>query len=434
MIILLNGPPGCGKDTVAEYITKKYNFTHLQFKKNLIDVTKRFLKIEDENWESYYSRKDQKIICRPSPLSLSDPEITKEREFISIRQFMIFMAEEVLKPTFGKGIFAKNMLTTSQVWNENFVISDLGFAEEINQIMEETGAVRSKRVIVRIDREGCNFLQDSRDWVTEFDADDIFFGDFGERLFSERRNPENFLEGGPEFTEESSDIIKNNFTEAPFEYEITNNGTLYELYRKIDKILNHLEYHEKIISKFMWKKLTSPPYLKKGRECKILIVGYARHGKDTAAEIISKHTGLTFITSSLFACKKIIFPALGPKYGYTTEEECFEDRVNHREEWYDLICQYNSPNKSRLCEEILAEYDIYVGMRSEHEYRASAHLFDKIIHVDASKRVPEESASSCTLDAAKLREDRIVVKNNGSLEDLEKDVLERVVPLLFKKI
>jgi hypothetical protein len=41
------------------------------------------------------------------------------------------------------------------------------------------------------------------------------------------------------------------------------------------------------------------------------------------------------------------------KYGYKTSEECFEDRVNHRSEWYDMICEYNLNDKAKLAKGIL---------------------------------------------------------------------------------
>ena len=33
--------------------------------------------------------------------------------------------------------------------------------------------------------------------------------------------------------------------------------------------------------------------------------------------------------------------------------ECFEDRVNHRSEWFDLITNYNKEDRTRLTKEIL---------------------------------------------------------------------------------
>lgn len=63
---------------------------------------------------------------------------------------------------------------------------------------------------------------------------------------------------------------------------------------------------------------------------KILILGHARHGKDTLAEILNKEYGMTFMSSSQAANEIFLFDELKNKYGYKTKEESFNDRVNHR--------------------------------------------------------------------------------------------------------
>ena len=54
---------------------------------------------------------------------------------------------------------------------------------------------------------------------------------------------------------------------------------------------------------------------------KILIIGEARHGKDTVAEIMRDEYGMTFQSSSHFVCEKAVFPYMSAKYGYKTIEE-----------------------------------------------------------------------------------------------------------------
>ena len=80
----------------------------------------------------------------------------------------------------------------------------------------------------------------------------------------------------------------------------------------------------------------------------LLIIGHARHGKDTVAEIISEFTGYKFESSSMAAARIFIFDALKEKYGYKSFNECFEDRVNRRKEWYDLICAFKEKDSSSL--------------------------------------------------------------------------------------
>lgn len=109
----------------------------------------------------------------------------------------------------------------------------------------------------------------------------------------------------------------------------------------------------------------------------IMILGYGRSGKDTFAEMLRAEmqgrTGrpVKFTSSSLFACKRAVLPVLGPKYGYTTVDEAFSDRMAHRKEWADLITEYNSRDLARLGSEMAeAGMSLYVGCRKLAEVNA----------------------------------------------------------------
>lgn len=125
---------------------------------------------------------------------------------------------------------------------------------------------------------------------------------------------------------------------------------------------------------------------------KLLILGCARHGKDTTASIFADLTGLTFCSSSWFVADKLIYPALKDKYNYISTEQCYLDRFQHREEWRDLISEYNRQDKARLAKEILQVNDIYVGMRKLDEYEECLrqNLFDLIVYVTAEPRLKED--------------------------------------------
>jgi hypothetical protein len=53
---------------------------------------------------------------------------------------------------------------------------------------------------------------------------------------------------------------------------------------------------------------------------KILILGNARHGKDTLAELFNKYFGLTFMSSSQASADFFLYDQLKDKYGYTSPE------------------------------------------------------------------------------------------------------------------
>jgi dephospho-CoA kinase len=163
---------------------------------------------------------------------------------------------------------------------------------------------------------------------------------------------------------------------------------------------------------------------------KLMILGYARHGKDTVAEILSQAFGLTMVSSSHAAGKKIMLPYFqSVGIHYRDFEECYQDRVNHRQEWYEQIAAYNTPDKARLAREIYAESDIYVGIRSREEFDAAkaAGLFQYSIWVDRSKHVAPEPAASNTIgkDAADY-----VIDNNGTLEQLKIEARSLYVNLI----
>jgi hypothetical protein len=118
----------------------------------------------------------------------------------------------------------------------------------------------------------------------------------------------------------------------------------------------------------------------------ILILGGGRHGKDTMAELIVKYYPELTFTSSSWAIAKLIYEDIGQSL-YNDVKSCFEDRINNRDTWYNWVCAYNTPDKSRLTKEILNKSSIYVGMRDSEEYSASRCLFDFVLYINASPRI-----------------------------------------------
>lgn len=160
----------------------------------------------------------------------------------------------------------------------------------------------------------------------------------------------------------------------------------------------------------------------------ILIIGHGRHGKDTVAELLEEYLrdiGFSYSSSSMKACELFIFDLLKEKYGYKNLKECYDDRNSSQEkrtEWYNLICDFNSQDKTRLAKEIYKYHDCYVGMRDREEIDACVRegVVDLIIWVDASERLNyKEAQSSFNIDKSLAD---IVIDNNGTLEDLKRKV------------
>lgn len=154
---------------------------------------------------------------------------------------------------------------------------------------------------------------------------------------------------------------------------------------------------------------------------KLLIVGNGRHGKDTVAEYLCKKYNLEFQSSSMHCAEHVVFPALSGMYGYKTIQECFEDRSNHRREWYELISEYCKDDLARIGREIFSVSDIYCGLRNKREFHAIKNngLFDYAIWVDRSDYLPPEDKSSNTIEPWMAD---FVIDNNGTLEQLYRNI------------
>jgi len=164
---------------------------------------------------------------------------------------------------------------------------------------------------------------------------------------------------------------------------------------------------------------------------KILILGDARHGKDTMAEMLCDKTELKLASSSRTAVEIFLFDILNKKYklNYSTIEEAWQDRVNYRKIWFDEICLYNTIDRLKLVKDILNIADIYVGLRNQEEVEQAIleNSFDHIIGV-FNYRLPREGRSSNTADV--FRYSSFVIMNNGNLDDLN----DKVINILLKII
>lgn len=152
---------------------------------------------------------------------------------------------------------------------------------------------------------------------------------------------------------------------------------------------------------------------------KLMLMGQGRHGKGTFCDIALSEFGITHMSSSRYACEVSLFEQLREEYGYTTLDECYADRHRNdamRETWYKAILGFNTPDLTRLGRAIFDVATIYDGIRDDTEFSAlkAAGAFDLAIWVDASDRLPPESAGSIKVSAADAD---IIITNNGSPEE-----------------
>ena len=161
--------------------------------------------------------------------------------------------------------------------------------------------------------------------------------------------------------------------------------------------------------------------IEKHKSSRLIIGGHKNHGKDTVAELLEKKYGLRFLSSSEFACEHFIYDQLSPKYGYKNSQQCFNDRVNHREEWYLAIRDFNKHDRARLGKLIYKNAPVYCGIRDIEEFieLRKCNQFDISVWVDASKRKPLEDPASISVKQSSFD---VTIDNNDSKADLEANI------------
>lgn len=146
-----------------------------------------------------------------------------------------------------------------------------------------------------------------------------------------------------------------------------------------------------------------------GGRVRLLIIGHGEHGKDAVGAVLREQYGLRVISSSEFAAQTAIFPLVSDIY--PDWRAAYADRRHHRSLWYHAIRAYNLRPGPMLAEQVLEDHDAYTGMRSRDEFERSRGLFDLVVWVDASRRLPPEPAGSMELTADDAD---WIVDNNGA--------------------
>ena len=151
-VLLLNGPPGSGKDLLGELICNRLQ----------------------EPGSVYYQRykmsqplKDG--ICAAFHLPFEYLEARKDRPLPELhgrtfRQLQISMSEDWLKSLYSQRIFGEIAVRHMRAGNANvWVVTDSGFTGEALPIVEEFG--QDNVTCLQLYRQGCDFSADSRGYI-----------------------------------------------------------------------------------------------------------------------------------------------------------------------------------------------------------------------------------------------------------------------------
>lgn len=157
MGVVLNGPPGCGKDTIANIVSRQ--FDHIikhQFKDALYAHTAKHFEIDLDKFIHYASERDLKDSTSLAGLGGRTP-----------RQALIHVSEDIYKPRYGRDYFGKveaaRVETRSGHMDCGFTIiyPDGGFPDEVECIDSCFDFV----IVIRLHRSGFDFSGDSRNYL-----------------------------------------------------------------------------------------------------------------------------------------------------------------------------------------------------------------------------------------------------------------------------
>lgn len=165
-IILFNGPPGVGKDTIAEAVSRGQFIT-------LSDVLRlpplKFAAPLKRAVRDLYLNGDQDLFNKyDSPQEKNNAKV----EFLgkSCRELQIAISETYFKPLHGEAVFGrllaseiKHVLSKNTRKPDNIFISDSGFVPEAQVLIDTFGA--ENIVLVRLYQEGKDFTGDSRSYI-----------------------------------------------------------------------------------------------------------------------------------------------------------------------------------------------------------------------------------------------------------------------------
>ena len=159
LYVILNGPPGSGKDAIANQIrvsgcSSFIRTHHAEIKEELFKQALAISGISRKEWFDRYD--DRELKEKP----------WKRLGMLSQREFMIKLSENFTKPIFGKefyGMLAADSHLSKIRMGDLVIFSDGGFQEELEAMAKVVGS--EQIFVVRLHREGCSFDKDSRDYL-----------------------------------------------------------------------------------------------------------------------------------------------------------------------------------------------------------------------------------------------------------------------------
>jgi|14BtaG_2_1085337.scaffolds.fasta_scaffold01293_13 hypothetical protein len=151
-VLILNGPPNCGKDTVADRIELQYGWRHRRFKDRLYEIAS--FRSGCAGLRKYVR------LCTDRDLKDKPYDgFTGDFKGLSPRESLIVVSENIVKPCEGADYFGSFL--AKSIDSDYTVVSDGGFEEEIAPLINLGMDV----YIAQLSRHNCSFDGDSRNYV-----------------------------------------------------------------------------------------------------------------------------------------------------------------------------------------------------------------------------------------------------------------------------
>jgi len=165
-IFLLNGPPRCGKTTVASLIDQLSGETqHHKFNHQVDLIAEQLLVPIGIDYEIYGEEKDEKLPgydCTVRELQIGISDLVKSK--LGDHYFGEYTVDKVLGEMAYAEVYDGEFFPPAET-----IVAQCGFQTEYNvfraRILE--AYPKQKVHLVNILRDGCTFENDSREWVTD---------------------------------------------------------------------------------------------------------------------------------------------------------------------------------------------------------------------------------------------------------------------------
>lgn len=155
LVVILNGPPGIGKDTLANALCNSMPFAKGAFKDTLYEHTAKFI-----------SNVCRMQVTTEDVRNRNECRELKERPWYkrtSVRRWLQITSEAVVKPYAGADFFGKAAADKWYALCCPVIVADGGFSEEVEAVCNKFG--NANVVVLRLRSPGYNFGTDTRNYI-----------------------------------------------------------------------------------------------------------------------------------------------------------------------------------------------------------------------------------------------------------------------------